>query len=185
MLVDGPDTSRLCDVRRGDAGVDRECEMTWKQVVPVLNPSVRGLCTRPYPGHPRGCPNHGKRDTCPPAAPLLGEYYDLSRAVWVIWNRFPFGEHVARMQAKHPDWSDRQLACCLYWQGTARKQLEETIAMFTMAVGALSVTRCPEAMGVDVTATMASLGISLEWPPGQWAYQVALAGAGASPEQSR
>jgi hypothetical protein len=79
------------------------------------------------------------------------------------------------MQTRHPDWSDRQLACCLYWQGTARKALNRVIERFKrQARLAYEVTRCPEAMGVNVTATMKGLGILLEWPPKNYAYQVAV-----------
>jgi hypothetical protein len=35
-------------------------------------------------------------------------------------------------------------------------------------------TMCPEAMGVNVTATMKEIGIQLEWPPKRWAHQVAM-----------
>jgi len=34
----------------------------------------------------------------------------------------------------------------------------------------------PEAMGVNVTETMKRVGIELEWPPVNVAYQIALAG---------
>jgi hypothetical protein len=150
-------------------------QMNWNQVLPVLNPKVRGMCCLPYPGHKHGCPNHGQRDTCPPAAPLFPEAFDMTRPVWAVWNKFPFGEHVQRMREAHPKWSERQLACCLYWQGTARKQLREVIARFQSEHADLQVTTCPEAMGVNVTETMLQLGIEL-WPIEQWTYQVALAG---------
>ena len=35
---------------------------------------------------------------------------------------------------------------------------------------------CPEGCGVDLTATMATLGIRFEWPPVTRAFQVALVG---------
>ena len=40
----------------------------------------------------------------------------------------------------------------------------------------MKMVTCPEAAGVNVTATMASIDIDLEWPPVTVAYQVALAG---------
>jgi len=143
----------------------------------ALDPSVRALCRRPYPGHPRGCPNWGKRPACPPEAALLSERMDLSRPVGVVWNRFDLGAHVARMRAKHPEWSDRQCRCCLYWQPRARKQLRAALreALRQFGPGRMMAT-CPEAMGVNVTETMRRVGVVLEWPPVQWAYQVALIG---------
>lgn len=146
------------------------------QVEPVVAPGVRGLCRKPYHGHPRGCPNWGRRATCPPAAPLLPEVLDLAGPVYCIWNAFDLGSHVARMRKRHPEWSERQLKCCLYWQGTARAALRRKIEAFLAEHPGLVALTCPEACGVDVTATMASLGIELEWPPVSVAYQVALVG---------
>ena len=80
----------------------------------VIDLKVRGLCGRPYPGHPKGCPNVNHKKGCPPSAPLLPDVFDLSRPVWIIINRFDLGAHVERMRTLHPDWSTRQLTCCLY-----------------------------------------------------------------------
>ena len=147
-----------------------------RTVKPVSRPRIRGLCRKPYPGHPRGCPNWGKRDTCPPRRPLLLDLLDLSKPVYCIFNTFDLGCHVAKMRRRHPDWSDRKLRCCLYWQGTARKQLRERAAAFLQARPECIVIYVPEATGVNVTATMASIGIQLQWPPRTVTYQVALAG---------
>ncbi len=74
-------------------------------------------------------------------------------------------------------WSERQLACCLYWQGTARKALRELLRWFLHRSGkGLCVIACPEAAGVNITATMKSIGVELEWPPRTVTYQVVLAG---------
>lgn len=142
------------------------------------------LCARRYPGHPKGCPNLGKRLTCPPQAALWTPKFLASRAWYAVWNVFPFGEHVEKMRVKHPEWTERQLANCLYWQGTARKQLVFEISAFAryfMICGLnpktdVITSNIPEAHGVNVTATMKSIGIELEWPPRNVAYQVALAG---------
>jgi predicted metal-binding protein len=146
------------------------------RVSPVLDPSVRGLCCRPYPLHPKGCPNFGQRATCPPQAPLFVSVYDAARPVWAVVNEFDLGGHVERMRAAHPNWSDRQLRCCLYWQRGARKQLQRKVmaACCTLDEGTYGVEFCPEAMGVNVTATLAAEGITLEWPPVRIARQVAL-----------
>lgn len=148
------------------------------RVDPVIDHKVRLLCSRPYPGHKKGCPNYNDRNSCPPQARLLHQAIDLEQAVYCVWNVFAFGEHVARMRKKHSEWSQRQCECCLYWQGTARKHLRKRISNFlTSQPGRLVVIRCPEAMGVNVTATMQSLGLELEWPPRTVAYQVALVGS--------
>ena len=148
-----------------------------ERVDPVLDYSVRGLCTRRYPNHPRGCPNFGKRPTCPPQAPLLENVFDLSQPVYAVWNVFDLASHVDRMREKHPDWTWRQLVNCLYWQGGARKVLRRRVEDF---MGGLRAGHCPlycpEACGVNVTETMKSIGEILEWPPKTKTYQVALVG---------
>lgn len=156
--------------------------MGWAQVVPVYQPDVRELCTRRYAGHPHGCPNHGKRPSCPPAAPRIHERLDLARPVFIVWNRFDLGAHVERMRARHPDWSRRQLVCCLYWQQGARKKLQAEIVAFLVdnpGTRCRVIVSCPEACGVNVTETMKAVGIELEWPPKRYAYQVALVGCPA------
>lgn len=147
---------------------------------PIIRPEVRALCRRPYAGHPKGCPNWKRRATCPPRALLLGQVLDLSQPVYCVFNRFRLATHVRKMRAKHPEWSERQLRCCLYWQGTARKQLRAKVDRFLSENPGLSPVYTPEACGVDVTATMAAIGVQLEWPPISVAYQVALVGTPAS-----
>jgi predicted metal-binding protein len=152
--------------------------MPFALVRPVYDPKVRGLCALPYEGHAKGCPNWKKHERCPPAAPLLVDCFNLAKPTWAIWYDFAFGEHVERMRVKHPDWSERQLRCCLYWQGTARKMLEVEIRKFWALQPTAMVVRCPEAMGLSVTATMAQVGVALEWPPATRTVHVALAGFG-------
>lgn len=145
-------------------------------VVPVIDFHMRNLCTKAYPNHPKGCPNFGKRLTCPPQAPLFEDIIDMDCPVFAIFNIFPFGEHVERMRKKHKEWSKRQLECCLYWQGTARKQLRAKIDAFKKVRPADLILQTPEANGVNITATMFAIGAKLEWPPKTATYQVALAG---------
>lgn len=141
----------------------------------IMDPSVQRLCVRPYPGHVRGCLNFGKKAGCPPCD-TLPSMLDLGMPVYAIWNVFPFGDHARRMKVLHPQWSTRQLHCCLYWQGTARKHLKTETANFREECPGLEIVHCPEARGVDVTNTMRTLGHCLEWPPKEKAYQVILAG---------
>ena len=96
-------------------------------VKPVIDESVLQLCTRPYYNHKKGCPNFGKRDTCPPKAPMLYNFFDTSKPILAVWQAFNLESHRERMAVKHPKWSRRQLDCCLYWQGTVRKDLKRNI----------------------------------------------------------
>jgi len=146
------------------------------EVNPIIDQSVRELCTRPYPLHPKGCPNFGQKDTCPPKAKMFFEVFDPSYPVYAIVNAFDYRGHKEQMRAKHPEWSERQLACVRFWQGKARKQLKLAINMFLSKHENYAATTCPEALGVNVTETLKNAGIIMEWPPKEIAYQVALAG---------
>ena len=154
-------------------------QMPFKLVKPVIDLNVRRVCTRPYHGHSHGCPNYGKKKSCPPQVPALDHILILDRPIWAVWNAFDFAGHVGRMRNKHPKWSERQLACCLYWQRGARNKLATEVKKFFSETKHWAMQRvldCPEATGVNVTATMKAIGIELEWPPKKVAYQIALVG---------
>lgn len=146
----------------------------------MLTEPVEKLCAKPYYNHLKGCPNFGKKKGCPPNQKRYDKAYDLNEPVMAIYNIFAFGDHVRKMRMLHPDWSQRQVECCLYWQGKARKQLKEIIELFQFAnVGRFySIEMVPEALGVNVTQTIidAKVSFRLEWPPKEFAFQVALAG---------
>lgn len=150
-------------------------------ITPVLDKKVRHLCFKSYYNHPKGCPNYNKRRTCPPAAPLLSDFFDVNKKVMAVCVDFDLGQHIEKMKSKHPHWSQRQLECCLYWQGTVRKKLREEVAYSLtryslLREDKLASTDCPEAMGVDVTATMKAVGIILEWPPKKIVRKIAFIG---------
>ena len=145
-----------------------------KKISPVIDISVRKLCKRPYPNHPKGCPNYGKKNGCPPGANLWTDIYDTNIATWVFWARFDLAAHREKMTVKHPTWSRRQLDCCLYWQSKARKPLYDYLK--TWDFPGFLISKVPEAMGINVTETMRKIGIELEWPPEKWVYQVAMGG---------
>ena len=131
--------------------------MPWQIVTPSVDPSVRRLCTKPYPLHAKGCPNFDKRPNCPPLAQLITQILDMNKPVWAIFNRYNLAAHVERMRLKHPNFSDAQLLCCLYLQSQARKQLREEIKRFQKENPGLDVVSCPEACGMNITATMNSM----------------------------
>jgi len=146
------------------------------QVNPIIDYSVRGLCIKPYYNHPKGCPNFNKKQGCPPNAKYFDKVYDLTKPVCAICNIFDIKTHIKNMKVKQPNWSEHQLRCVLYWQGSARKHLKEHIIKFMKENRNYSIETCPEAMGVNLTETMENAGIILEWMPENVAYQIALAG---------
>jgi len=133
---------------------------------------------KPYPRHRKGCPNYNKRASCPPQRKKIKDIIRTDLTTYIIWTTFNFKAHVDKMRRKHPKWSQRQLECCLYWQNTARKNLEKEITRFqdTIWKTGFTIVKIPEACGVNVTATMARIGWHLEWPPVNITYQVAVAG---------
>lgn len=149
------------------------------RVTPIVDYRLRKICAQPYPGHPKGCPKFNQGHlTCPPDAPLFWRFFDEQAPVYAIVNEFDIKSHMARMAASNPGWSEAQQRCCLYWQPKARKQLQEKIAIAQSEeyFSGLTVTTCPEGMGVNVTETLRQVGIELEWPPVNVARQVALMG---------
>ena len=153
-------------------------EQYFIQVEPVIDYDMRKICVRKYPNHPKGCPNFNKKTGCPPTLPRFEESFlmDIRQPFYAIFNRFDFKAHCDRMRAKHPEWTQRQIECCLYWQGTARKKLREKIDAFVWKHPHYSISHCPEGAGVNITETMKNAGIILEWPPVNYTYQIVLAG---------
>jgi hypothetical protein len=162
----------------------------WQVVHPVIDHKVRGLCRCPYPGHERtkfnsgGCPNFGKVDRCPPRAPVYEETCDLTKPVYAIWTTFDLAAHVEKMRDKHKKWTWRQLVNCLYWQPTARANLRRETERFLQEHPGYQVETTPEAMGVNVFETMASIGETLERRPETVTYQVALGALPLVPVQA-
>ena len=146
------------------------------QVEVVVDHSMRGKCTLPYPGHKNGCPNFGKKSICPPKAPMIERVLNLAEPVWLVAVSFDLAAHVLRMGEKHPDWTMRQRANLLYWQGSVKKRLAEEARLQALAKGLPLIVGCPEACGVDMTATCSNAGILLEWPPVNTVWKAVLLG---------
>jgi predicted metal-binding protein len=153
-------------------------EQYFIEVEPVIDLKMRAICTQAYPNHPKGCPNFNKASKCPPQLPTIDKLInlDIRGPIYAIFNRYDFKAHCDKMRVKHPEWSQRQVECCLYWQGTARKNLREKIRAFIWKHPHYDIVSCPEGAGVNITETMKNAGIELEWPPVNYTYQVALAG---------
>ena len=130
----------------------------------------------PYPDHPKGCPNYGKRKECPPTAPLVQDYIDLEQPHWFIIQKYDLNAHVQRMKVKHPHWSDRQARCVLYWQGAVKGMLSKACKQFIKEHPGLISTLIPEAMGVNVIATAIRMGIPIKARPDGTIYKIALVG---------
>lgn len=95
-----------------------------------------------------------------------------------MWTQFNLRLHSQLMKEKHPTWSERQCRNSRYWQGTARSILRDEVRFHLTRFGLHNAVVCyaPEAIGVNVTATMARVGVCLDWPPKVFCFQVALVG---------
>lgn len=138
----------------------------------VIDLRARGWCKLPYPNHPKGCPNFGKRESCPPKASLFNDVVDPPFTL--VGVKFNLGEWVKEMKEKHPKWSDRQARCCLYWQGKVRKRLREECKKITSNDN--KILYCPEATGVHVFKTCETIGIKLERNPQDVVWKIAIIG---------
>lgn len=149
-----------------------------KQVNPIIDYKFKGYCLKPYDGHPKGCPNFNnpKRPDCPPRAPKFDQYFDMNKSIYAIIIEFDLSSHVTRMKIANPNWSDKQARCCLYWQGSVRKELKKATAQFLKTHPGYEISYTPEAMGLNVTETLQNVGINLEWPPIHKVCKVAIAG---------
>lgn len=137
---------------------------------------AREWCKLSYPGHKNGCPNYGERETCPPKIKTIYECFDLSKQHWLAVVSFDLAAHVERLKEIHPDWSERQLFCCLYWQGSVRKQLKELCEDFVKNKSEICFSNCPEAMGINVFTTLSKFDVKLTKNPKNIVYKVALIG---------
>ena len=140
----------------------------------IVNHIVRAWCRLPYDGHPHGCPNFGKKPTCPPRIGLVDNIADLSRESYLIAIRFDLDEHQRKMKTRHPEWTAKQCRNLLYWQGKVRKRLVEEVIVFLDEHKGMRSTLIPEAMGVHVLKTARGLGIPVKIVPARYVYKIAL-----------
>jgi len=138
----------------------------------VIDLRARDWCKLPYPNHSKGCPNYGKKSSCPPHAPLFESF--VTSPFTLVAVGFNLAEWAERMKEKHPMWSDRQARCCLYWQGKVRKRLREECDKIALDNDLIVYT--PEAMGVHVFKTCELVGLKLERNPQHFVWKIAIIG---------
>ncbi len=144
----------------------------------VIDYRAREWCKLPYHNHPNGCPNYGNREDCPPKAEKVENYFNLTLPHWLAIVDFDLESHKNKMKIIHPDWSDYQLKCVLYWQGGVRKKLKELCEdfIFENITENIEYRTCPEAMGVHVISTMKKLGYKISKNIKNTVYKVTLIG---------
>jgi len=140
----------------------------------LKNPGI--LCISPYPDHPNGCPNYGRLGDCPPNSPAVWRHFDAQLPLCLVIYCFDLGRHMNVMKKRHPEWSDRQLRNCYYWQNGVRAGLKRECKRLCSSRGYDTFTLKPEAMGVNLFGTMRKFGIKLKRNPTDIVYKIALVG---------
>jgi len=138
------------------------------------DPRPQDWCRLPYVGHPKGCPNYGKKAGCPPGAKHVDRIFDMDKRFWFVIHKFDLEAHVKKMNDKLPDWSYRQCSCVLYWQRTERKKLKDACEEFGK-YGTL-YDLCPEGRGVNVFKILRKNGVPVVARPKKTVYMTALVG---------
>jgi len=123
--------------------------------------SPRSMCIRPYHNHPKGCPNFGKKEGCPPNIPMFDQVYDINKPIYLIINEFNLLEHVNNMKKTHPDWSNYQLYNSRYWQGKSISVNKKVSYAWINEHSNLVLTNWVENMGVDLVKTLKQSDIDL------------------------
>jgi len=139
----------------------------------VVDYEARKWCVLPYPDHPKGCPNFGKKPICPPQVEYIEDWLKDTGELRLVCVSFNLNEHAERMIERNPHWSQRQARCLLYWQPKVNKALISLVSTLVHENG-LKITYCPEAMGVDVIKTAQSVGIPIVAPPKDIIHKIAL-----------
>lgn len=139
----------------------------------LIDKGARNWCKLPYPNHPKGCPNYGRRINCPPQAPHIENVYDFLQPCWFVIVDFDLKAQAERMKRKHLNWTDRQCRCLLYWQGGVNKRLRQE-AIIEARKRKAHISMVPEAMGIDIIKTLQNLGVPIKQRPTSIVYKAAL-----------
>jgi len=138
----------------------------------TIDYKVRDYCRLPYPGHPEGCPHFGKREECPPQAPLIEHFIDLSKPHYLIIVKLNCDHAIEREKPHNPSkeryWLD--------WELHAESVLEKHVQKFQKNHLGTVFTLHPSAVGVDVFKTAQNMGIPLEPAPQKTFHKIALIG---------
>lgn len=138
---------------------------------------TRDWCKLPYDGHKKGCPNHCNSDTCPPNVEYKPKLPDKLK---ILVCKFDMKKYVNSMSMLHPDWTEKQLRCVLWWQGSIKKIMKDKISEDklnpTIIYGSGSGFGGPsmEAIGINVILTLKKLHIPIKAKPTDTVYMAAL-----------
>lgn len=85
---------------------------------------IEDLCYRSYPRHPKGCPNIDKCEWL--NIPTFGTILEYGRYThfYLIYAKFDFKQYKKLREKEHPNWTENQIKCVLYWQKSVIRLLK-------------------------------------------------------------
>lgn len=137
----------------------------------IFNEKIREFCKRAYPKHKNGCPNYNKNPLCPPQAPYRKDILKKHSNFILVWANFDFKSYKEKMKENHQTWSEKQITCVLYWQGSLKKIIKDYIVknlqyneLFGCGSGFLD-SQSMESAGINVFSTLKLNKIDYEIKP--------------------
>jgi predicted metal-binding protein len=115
-------------------------------------------CKKPYPGHKHGCPNYGKKELCPPFSKFMKDNIEKYHYFYLIYAEFDFRGYKDEMSILLPDWTEKQLGCCLYWQTQLKNKFYTYVKEFITSTDLL--LGCGSGFGKNIQS-MESGGINV------------------------
>jgi len=111
-------------------------QIKWKEIEEetiIHYPEIEDFCYRPYPNHPKGCPNIDKCEwlNIPNFETILE--YGKPKFFYLIYAKFDFFKYwlLRLLEAIKTHtlnyWTTSRLECLLYWQHSVKKLLSEFI----------------------------------------------------------
>lgn len=106
--------------------------VTMKKIKPetvIFDKNVRDWCKIPYAGHPNGCPNYGKKSTCPPKSKYMEKIKSKYKFFYLIYVTFDFKNYKEYRKDNFGDKepTERQEKCLIYWQNSTNKALRDFV----------------------------------------------------------
>jgi len=172
MCYHSPEMVELKTLEIGE--IEREFFLNGPIAVECKPTGFNRWCTLSYPGHKNGCPNFGKKESCPPFAPYFLDRYKPE--VFVAFMRFDFGEFLERKRKVHPDWTERALRNPWHFQGHLDSKLKSFVnsELIKSNFENFQAIYSPEAMGINIHLTARNAEVELEWPPRKNMYRIIL-----------
>ncbi len=170
-------------------------QINWKEIKEdtiIHYPEIKDLCYRSYPNHSKGCPNI---DKCYhlniPNFEILLEYGKFNH-FYLVYAKFDFKKYKELRKSEHPNWTENQVKCVLYWQNSVKKQLIDYINVINFINKKAYILGCGSGMKfkklpnyqkrvasmehvcINVFSTMKLNGIKLEIIPKKIIYLICL-----------